>query len=779
MKTVSAARLFVAASLAALVATPGPALSQLSPGGFWLPQGPGPTIDGQAEGMENNEVVGAVHTVLAHPHAAGTLYIGAVNGGVWKTTNATSQNVKWTRLTDQQSSNSIGALDFDPSDPAYKTIVAGIGRFSSLGSLGGARTGLLRTTDGGATWTAINGGGTLVDKNISGVAARGNTLVVSVNTALSFTFSNIGIWRSTNGGASFQQIATGNGAATGLPGGVTHDLVGDPLRPNRLFTSIVFADSVGGSNGVYRSDDTGATWTRVSSPAMNALIVSGTVSNIEFAVGRHNNVYAAICTGGRLSGLFRSGDGGDTWTALDIPRTLDGTLIGIHPGAQASIHLSVAADPTDPNIVYIGGDRQPLLNESGGGPASFPNSIGARNFTGRLFRVNAALPPGQQAYPLTHVGTASNSAPHADSREMAFDARGDLIETDDGGVYKRVDPRSTTGDWLSLNGDLQSTEIHSMSYDTLSNTVFAGTQDTGVSVQLLPVNPLWESLQQGDGGDTAVDVLTTPGTSFRFTSNQNLGNFVRTFWDANNNFLGFNRPALRVLNGGPAPTRQFVTPIAINGVDGNRLIIGFNNHVYESLDQGSNIFVIGNGLRVTGSGVDPIAYGAAGNPDALFVGVTDRVFGRTAPTPAPLALMATFPGNGSGQTVTDIVLDPDDATRVFVTNAVGVFMSANSGATWSILTGNLQTLLPSTLRSIAYAATPLGDALVVGTQNGIFYATEASGFSAWQRLGNGLPVVPVTDLAYDRGDDLLVAGTLGRGAWKLINISTAALGGGL
>lgn len=779
MKTVSSRR-FPVAALAALLAASGPALgSSLPKSGTWVPQGPGPTIDGQAEGMKNNEVVGAVHTVLAHPRAAGTLFIGAVNGGVWKTTNATSQNVKWTRLTDEQASNSISALDFDPSDPAYKTIVAGIGWYSSLGGIGGVRKGLLRTTNDGATWTAIDGGGILNDKNISGVAARGNVLVVSVNNAQSFTFSNIGIWRSTNGGATFQQIATGNGSATGLPGGVTHDLAGDPNRPARLFTSVVFADNLGGRNGVYRSDDTGATWTKVSSPAIDARIVSGTVSNIEFAVGRHNNVFVAVCNGGRLSGLFRSGDGGNTWTALDVPTSFEGAAVGIHPGAQASLHLSITADPTDPNIVYVGGDRQPLFNEGTGGPTSFPNSIGAANFTGRLFRVNAAKAPGLQAYPLTHVGTGNNTAPHADSREMTFDARGDLIETDDGGVYKRVNPRSTTGDWVSLNGDLQTTEIHNLSYDTLANIAFAGTQDTGVPVQRFTSQPLWESLQQGDGGDTAVDAISTPGTSIRFTSNQNLGNFVRTFWDAGNNLLGFNFPALRVLNGGPAPTRQFVTPISINGVDGNRLIIGANNHVYESLDQGANIFVIGNGLRVTGNGVDPIAYGAAGNPDALFVGVTDRVFGRTAPTPAPLAQMTAFPGTGSGQTVTDIVLDPDDATRVFVTNAVAVYMSTTSGATWTNLTGNLQALLPSTVRSIAYAATPLGDALVVGTQNGIFYATEATGFATWQRLGTGLPVVPVLDLAYDRGDDLLVAGTLGRGSWKLVNLSTAALGGGL
>src|SRR6185503_18062171 len=137
--------------------------------------------------------------------------------------------------------------------------------------------------------------------------------------------------------------------------------------PNQLFTSVVFADAVGGANGFYRSNDTGATWVKVSTPAIDALLTpSNVVSNVEFAVGRQDNVYAAIVRSGRLAGVFRSGDGGTTWTSMGVPLTNDGVPIGIHPGGQGSIHLSLAADPGEPNIVYIGGDRQPLFNEGSG-----------------------------------------------------------------------------------------------------------------------------------------------------------------------------------------------------------------------------------------------------------------------------------------------------------------------------------------------------------------------------------------------------------------------------
>ena len=778
MKTVSAVL------LAVLVGTAPIAEAATGPSGSWIAQGPGPTLDGQVEGIENLEVVGAVHTVAAHPTAAGTLYVGTVNGGIWKSTNAVSQNPKWKRLTDFQASNSIGALEFDPTDPSHKTLVAGIGRFSSFGSTGGARTGLLRTTDGGDTWTAINGGGVLVDKNISGVAARGSVLVVSVNTALSFTFGNIGIWRSTDGGATFQQIAAGNGAATGLPGGVTHDLVGDPNRPNRLFTSVVFANLVGGQNGLYRSDDTGATWTKVSTPAIDALLISGTTGNVEFAVGRHNNVYAAIVNGGRLAAVFRSGDGGTTWTQMSVPVTNEGAPVGIHPGGQGSIHLSIVADPTDANIVYVAGDRQPLFNEPIGGPFSFPNSLGAEDFSGRVFRGNASLPLASQWVHLTHSsslgapggGTASNSAPHADSREMTFDARGDLIETDDGGIYKRTNPRSNTGDWFSINGDLQSAEMHDVSYDTLSNVAFGGNQDTGVPIQLLPSELTWSSLLTADGGDAAVDTISIPDTSVRYTSNQNLGNFNRTFWDKNNEFLGFAFPARTVIGGGPNPTRQFVTPVVVNAVNGARILIGAANGVYESFDRGDTITRVLPGISVNGSGIDPLAYGAAGNADIIYAGSADRVYIRTGPPPANLVQSATFP---AGATVTDIIIDPDDANTAFVSTVNAVYRTTNAGASWTNVSGNLLLLNPLTVRSIAYVTGAAGDAVVVGTTNGIYFANQASGFSTWSRLGTDLPTVPVFDLYYDRADDVLIAGTMGRGAWKLFEASKVVLSGGL
>jgi hypothetical protein len=720
---------------AILCAVTAPAAAQV-----WVPQGPAPNTQGQVENILNREVAGAINAVAPHPTDANIVYVAAVNGGLWKSTNAMAAAPTWVRQSDFQASLTMGALEFDPTDAGTQTLLAGSGRSSSFGD-GGALTGLLRTTNGGATWTAINGGGVLNGANIFGVAPRGNTFVLAT--------TNRGVLRSTDGGTTWATISGGTG--TGLPTGAAFDLASDPTNNARLFTNA-------GATGIFRSTDTGATWTAVSSAAMNTMMGGG-LSNVDIAVGRNNNVYVAIVTGGRLAGVFRSGDGGTTWTAMDLPTTVEG---GIHPGGQGRIHLSLAADPTNHNIVYIGGDRQ---------PSPFPNSIGANDFSGRLFRGDASQPAGTQFVHLTHSsavgpaggGTANSSSPHADSRDMDVAANGVLIEADDGGVYRRTNPQNDTGNWFSMNGNLQPTEFHSAAWDSRSHIVIGGAQDTGTPAQIATGLPTFRSVATADGGVVTVDDISTPGFSTRYSSNQNLGSFRRQVFDAANVFQSQVFPTRTPIGGSPAMTAQFYTPIKVNNVTGTRLIFGAGNAVYESFDQGDTVRSLTPAVVANGSGPHTVAYGAAGNPDILYVGSGARVFVRTAAPPAALVQSATYPGGF----VLGITLDPNAPNTAYVVDAANVFRTTDAGATWTTLTGNLLTLLPGSLRSVAFGTTTPDGAVFVGTDRGVFFARGCGGFTVWQRLGSGLPFVPVFQLEFDAADRVLLAGTLGRGAWTL------------
>ncbi|HEX5081357.1 MAG TPA: RTX toxin, partial [Blastocatellia bacterium] len=740
-------------------------------GGAWTAQGPNPIRNGQTENVSpNNEVVGAIHTVAPHPTDANILYIGGVNSGVWRTGNAKAASPNWTPLTDNFPSLSIGALEFDPTDPTNRTLVAGIGRVSSFRRSGGPLAGILRTTDGGDTWTQMP-----LAQTISGIAARGATLLVAANQI----FSNVtgGVFRSANGGASWVPVSGSNG----LPTGGAFDLVSDPKDLNRFYVSVQSA-------GIFRSDNGGANWSNISSgdPTLNGFITQTQplTGNAEMAVASNGRLYVVVVVGGQAQYIGFTDNpaaAAPAWTAMDLPQTIEsnGETEGIHPGGQGGIHLSIAVDRELPNIVYVAGDRQD-------GPFNPTNFIGARNFSGRLFRGDTTAPRGSAPSPqwkhLTHSnsiaqipggGTASGSSPHADSREMVVDAGGDLIEVDDGGIYRRTSPQNNTGDWFSINGDIQTTEFHDVAYDNNSNTIIlGGAQDNGTSVQITMGSKTWRLILGGDGGDVAVDNITLAASnqSIRYFSSQNLGGFRRQVFDVNNSPVG--DPI--AINLSLADTeRPFVTPVELNAIDPKRLVIGGSNAFYESSNQGDSITQItGPGATVNNVTSNAIAYGAAGNPDVLYVGSGSAVYLR-ATAGAALTQTAALPLQTGASTVRDVALDPDDWRSAYVVANNQVFRTTNAGASWTDITGNLSAFGAGVFNTTAFVPGPAAganDMLLVGTNAGVYVSFSSSGFTTWNKLGAGLPNAPVADMDYDVTDDALVAATLGRGAWTITNL---------
>lgn len=727
-------------------------------GAVWIEEGPGPQLNGSVEGIPDFPVAGAVAAIAFNPNNSAIAYLGTVNGGVWKSNNANDANPGWRPLTDTRlPALSINAIALSPLDA--NIVFAGTGSTSSNALEGSPGFGVLRSRDGGLTWSIL-ARQTFAGRRITSIVPTAfsetglfDQQVVLVSTSFD---TGGGVWRSSNGGASFALVS--GVAGTGLPAGRVSSIVADPTDARRSYAAI----ASGVNAGVYRTEDAGLTWTRASTG------ISGLASSLRIllSAGRTTGVLYAmvLAESGKLGGIFRSANQGGQWTALPAPP------IDLFTASQGIIHGAIAAHPSNPNVVFVGGDSQ---------DAPFPSPSGCNRFTATFVRADVSLAsPWQNA-----VCTGANgTSPHSDARSIAFDASGRLVVTNDGGVFRLETPDETTRRWSSINGNLRSNEFNSVAYDALTKTVFGGTQDNGSPMQNSPGNHTWTNFINGDGGVVAVDddQVAHPGTSIRYTSAQSIGNFNRSTWDANNVRTDALLLQLLIQNGpragqqlGADPTVQFYTPYVLNAIDKRRLLIGTAT-IYESSDRGDTLTDLGGSTRV----INAIVYGGRKadtvNPGVFYVGYADcngctTALLRRRPSDASAVTDVTrYPGSG----VRAIATDPTDHDRVFVADAQGrIWTSTDAGNSWDDETENLRDF-STDIRALALIRTPAGhETLVAGGAGGVFDLprAEAPGARLWRRLSTGFPHSLVMDLRYHAIDDVLLAGTLGRGAWTLRN----------
>ncbi|HEX5273126.1 MAG TPA: sialidase family protein, partial [Gemmataceae bacterium] len=592
-------------------------------------------------------------------------------------------------------------------------------------------------------------------------------------------FDGGGVYRSTDGGTTFTRLS-GNGTS-GLPDAGVSDVVEDPDVPPTLYAAVPNNGGGAGTEGVYRSFDAGVTWTQTG-PLTGLTGNDRILLSVSGVPGEP--VYAAVInlnTGG-LTAVFRSDTLGATWTSMGAPSP------AIFAGDQGIIHGAILADMADPNGVYISGDRQ---------AQPFPNVNGANAFSGNVFRgeFSAGGTTWQNLVDNGNGGGANGTSPHADSRAMAFDANGSIIQGNDGGVFRLANPNNfDTRVWQSVNGNITPTESHSAAYDDVSKVVFSGNQDTGTSIQSAPGSRVWSDLLQGDGGNVAVDDSQAigAGESIRYTSFNSLGSFNRSVWDASNNFVSGALLGLHITSGQGTgltlpnfdPDIQFFNPYVLNNVDPSRMLIGTavltvggdNLGLYESLDRGDHLADLSIGVAGlaafvgNGDGNTPLAYGGrlngVANPGIFYAAAGATILFRSADG-QPITSLSSYPGS----TVRALVMDPQTDTHVFVLDTNNnVWGSLNSGTTWINLTANLGTLSPSvrTIQIFSPSPSPLNTVLLVGGQNGVFQLRRpgAAGGS-WSAVAAGFPHALVYDLRYDYTDNVLVAGTLGRGVWTL------------
>jgi hypothetical protein len=203
------------------------------------------------------------------------------------------------------------------------------------------------------------------------------------------------------------------------------------------------------------------------------------------------------------------------------------------------------------------------------------------------------------------------------------------------------------------------------------------------------------------------------------------------------------------------------------------MLIGTAN-IYESRDRGDTLA----DLFATGKFISSLSYGGRLNgvpkPDAFYVGTLGParplILHRASAGGAIVELTA-YPGGG----VRDLVMDPQNIKRIYVVDEQSrVWASFDEGLTWRNLTANLPKFIGQVRTIELYRPASKGrTVLLVGGLGGAFQMCEPGAAGAvWARLGTNLPHGLVLDLRYNYTSNVLVAGILGRGAWKLTNFFT-------
>lgn len=286
----------------------------------------------------------AVAGIAEQPHV---FYMGTTGGGVWKTDDAGGH---WTSLTDRfLDVGNIGAIDVADSDP--RIIYVGTGSASIRGNSSVGR-GMWKSEDGGESWQFLGLRESGAIGKIAVHPADPNRVYV---TALGHPFGRNperGIYRTRDGGATWEHVLFLNDST----GAVSISM--NPANPDELFAGMWRAErkpwtmiSGGAESGVYRTRDGGDTWTRLAGGLPTGMVgkVGVTVSPAD-----PRRVWALVEADS--GGLFRSDDGGETWTRVNSEGRVR---------ARPFYYTHVRADPKDANTVYV--MTQALLRSTDGG----------------------------------------------------------------------------------------------------------------------------------------------------------------------------------------------------------------------------------------------------------------------------------------------------------------------------------------------------------------------------------------------------------------------------
>jgi len=657
---------------------------------------------------------GRIADVEMHPLDLNTIYLGAASGGVFKSTD---QGINWEPIFDEALSLSIGDIAIAPSNSDI--IYVGTGEANAGGgSLAYDGVGVYRSEDAGENWEHIgleesrNIGRMVVDpidQDVLYVAAMGNLFADSPNR---------GIYKTTNGGESWEKVLYVSDSTGAI------DVVIHPTNPDTLYAAMwerirrPNRRSYGGAScGIYRSYNGGETWTELT----NGLPVSATEKGrigIDVSISDPNILYAIYADQiGYFNGVYKTTDGGDTWL-----QTNDGGLSGAYV-SYGWWFGRIEVDPVNPdNAFVIGFDIYRTQN----GGTSWSN---------------------QSGYDV-HV---DQHAVYIHPLDNTF-----VVLGNDGGLYLSYNG-GTTWNW---NETIPLTQFYTCEIDyQMPWRLYGGTQDNGTNRTKTGDLDDWEMIYGGDGFYVLVDP-TNNNYLYAESQRGNLGRSVNGGQSFLNATSGINN----------SDRFNWNCPVVFDPTNPQTLYFG-SNKLYKSTNRAAFWNAISGDLT-DGVSNGNLAYNTLTtisvsgiNNQVIYTGSDD---GNVSVTLDGGDTWTNISGGLPKRWITRVAADPVEENVAYVTISgyrwdefiPHVLRTDDYGQTWEDISSDL----PEIPINDIIISPANNQVLFVATDMGVYHSYD--GGNTWNMLGDNLPNVVVNDIDYHQPTNKLIAATYGRSIYS-------------
>ena len=634
----------------------------------------------------------------------------------------------------------------------------------------GCDGGVWRTTDGGTTWTPLTDHMPTTAMGALALDPTNQNIIYAGTGEANFANHSrygLGVFKSIDGGNTWVQLAESTFA-----GRCFSKIVVNPQDPLTLYASITRAGGfpemaaakghpgATGALGVFRSTDGGVTWTQLAGglPNLSATDLAMDPSNPSI-------LYAAIghIFGHTANGIYKTINGGTTWTKLGgtgwPSATLGRIALAVAPSQPSRIYTLVVNPATS-----SGGNASTLgaYRSDNGGTSWTSLPIGSIQSTYGWYLCVVSVQPsnsstvfmgGLDLYRSTNAGAAWSDVapPHVDQHAMAWDALGRLVAGHDGGVTRTANLGSS---WTSHN-NLGIIQFYAglSSHPTNAEYFLGGTQDNGSNIRNAP-GLGWTQVFGGDGGWTQLDQAAA---NRLFVEYQGTGNLYLS----TNSGGSFNYSGSGISSG---DRNCFLPPYLIDPTNSARMLYA-THRIYRSTNSGGSWTAISGDLTGGGTAAIRSIAVAPSDPNTVYAATNDGRVQRSTNGGSTFTLVLT--GNpGWPRVARELFVHPASPQTVYLASAgfgqPNVRRSIDGGTNWETLDGDLPDVPVDTVAVDVRGKLPV---IYAGADDGLYYSIN--GGVNWSRYGAGLPNACVIDLRLEPARQRLVAATQGRGVWSV------------